>query len=1511
MSLQWQQLRPWKNSVNSGFEELCCQLAEYEPHPQGSAFVRKGTPDGGVECFWVFPAGSEWGWQAKFLFMPFGAAQWKQLDKSVDSALKSHTKLSRYTICLPFDRPDTRIKGQKSFLDQWNLRVKKWQARAKQLGMSVQFDYWGEHEIYERLSREEHVGRFKFWFDQEFLSEAWFSAHIHEVAANAGDRYTPELNVELPIAQVFEGLGRTPAFFSSLDSHLRSIGKALRQLPLTKIVAISETDALSVKENTEKLLRLLGTMQNHNWEQLPFADLGIAQIESSQRCLAVLRQREQESKKATAATAQAGQAPAVDLRNEIYAVGELYRSLRNLREFSQSASARSSNTPAVLIVGTAGSGKTHLLCDAAEQRIKSGYPTVVLLGQQFGATEPWKQILEFLGLSCTREQFLGAMDAAAQASGVRALIMIDALNEGEGQKIWGKYLAGMLAQLERYPRIGIAVSVRSSYEEVIVPAQLRSGDQLVREQHRGFEEHEYEAANRFSTHFGIEPSIPLLYPEFTSPQFLMLFCRGIRNKGLSRVPAGLHGISSIFEFYLDSLNDKLAHPDHLNFDAKERLVQNATDKITNLMAQKGQRWLPFDVAKKQIDTLLPGRQYEASLSRHLISEGVFAEDLFATDGNKEPARIIRFSYERFADHRIAKLMLDRHLNKKRPEASFKPSRPLGALLKEDSHWQNQGLIEALCIQLPEIVQRELPELAPHCSGLQAVRLAFLESLFWRKREAFADSTLKYINAEILTYSESFERFWDVMLTVAPVPGHPLNAGFLHKHLSKFSMPERDAWWSVYLHNRFGTQSAIDRLLDWAWSPLTSKQLDREAAVLYTTAIAWLLTSSNRYLRDEATKTLVKVIDSRIDVLLPVLNNFRSVNDPYVLERICGVAYACAMKSTNPTQLQELGQFVYDWIFAKGKPPSHLLTRDYARGVVEVALRRCPSFKIDASKARPPYGAAWPKAIPSESDLKARYGTRVDKMPDNEWARLAIYDSVLGFGDFARYVIGTNSGFFEWSSTRLGKRPAVSPQEKYDDFLKSLKGKKKKAWANLEHARSEVLFAGFAALMPKVKGKRKAGPQTDDTAKLRLEKASQSFEAMLDQTELRRYRKDVVPYLSGRTDRKDRFDLSIAQRWILQRVFDLGWTVEKFGRFDRDVNARAWDRSARKAERIGKKYQWIAYHEFLGLVADNFEYDNKLHDSKTKYVGPWQFFARDIDPSCAILDLPGTSTEREESRWWSPTAGYEWGAERDEEWIVHSKDLPVAERLIEVSNPDDGSEWLALEQYPEWRQEAPPSEDDFEKPRRRLWYQIRSYFVEKEHASKVFSWLSKQHFWGQWMAWRDEYHGTFLGEFHWAPALAGTETIIDPFAEREHSKLRDLPGPLVITSTTYSSRPNSFDRSGREPFNIYLPGKWLVEKMGLQWSGREGKFFDAVGDLVACDPAVSYPGPNALLVRKKQLMSFLDSSKYEVIWTLLGAKQMIGGGWSHEGWKGELQVSGVFTMKKGKIIGQLRPRVVKR
>lgn len=216
MSMNWQNLRPWNGSQYSAFEELCCQLARYDQVPQGSNFFRKGTPDAGIECYWQLPSGDIWGWQAKFFLSSPDDGQWRQIDDSVKTAIEKHTRLTRLVICLPVDRADPHIDNQKWFMDKWNDHVAKWQKWVNARHMATEFDYWGEHEIWERLSLDEHRGRHFFWFNEESFSGEWFESRISEAVANVGPRYTPELNVKLPIARLFEGLGRTTDFFNHI-----------------------------------------------------------------------------------------------------------------------------------------------------------------------------------------------------------------------------------------------------------------------------------------------------------------------------------------------------------------------------------------------------------------------------------------------------------------------------------------------------------------------------------------------------------------------------------------------------------------------------------------------------------------------------------------------------------------------------------------------------------------------------------------------------------------------------------------------------------------------------------------------------------------------------------------------------------------------------------------------------------------------------------------------------------------------------------------------------------------------------------------------------------------------------------------------------------------------------------------------------------------------------------------------------------------------------------------------
>lgn len=101
---------------------------------------------------------------------------------------------------------------------------------------------------------------------------------------------------------------------------------------------------------------------------------------------------------------------------------------------------------------------------------------------------------------------------------------------------------------------------------------------------------------------------------------------------------------------------------------------------------------------------------------------------------------------------------------------------------------------------------------------------------------------------------------------------------------------------------------------------------------------------------------------------------------------------------------------------------------------------------------------------------------------------------------------------------------------------------------------------------------------------------------------------------SRASSPPKFDLKLVQLYVVGRVFELGWTTERFGEFDQHMPDRGRDPG--QPERIGKKYQWIAYHEMLAFMADRYQYaaGPRTPEIGTAYQGSWQDNVRDIDPS---------------------------------------------------------------------------------------------------------------------------------------------------------------------------------------------------------------------------------------------------------------------------------------------------------
>ena len=1394
MDIDWRSIRPLNGAQDKGFEELCSQLARCEA-PEGSRFVRKGAPDAGVECYATLEDGTEWAWQAKY-FHALGASQWPQIDGSVRTALKKHPRIRRYIVCCPLDLPDGRSGTGSSARDRWNRYVAKWTGLAADAGMAVEFTYWGSHELLERLVKSEHSGRVRFWFGGPTMDASWFARRVDEAVATAGPRYTPELHINLPIAEEFEAFGRTEWFFDRTIYAVRELWSAWEGTCSIRSVNHSQEGSQELeaetrrthddpeishaKEAASQVVKQIVAAGNSIGVQpagaLPFHAVAemIAEAEDAVENVARLIS-------ASAYRAEAVSTEAYRFRRFGETLGKTRRVLMDAARFADGA--------LMIVRGDAGTGKTHLLCDVARRRLTAGRPTVLLMGQRFTGTEdPWAQVLAQLDMATvSADDFVGALESAAQAAGARALVMIDALNEGRGSKLWPVHLPAFLGRLGRSEWIGVVLTVRSSYGPMI-PGELRS--QAVAVRHGGFGRQSYEAVRAFFAHYGLSlASAPLLRPGFDNPLFLKTVCAGLQGKGMTELPRGSRGITAIFELYLSSVNDRLALA--LGYPKKRPLVRNALHELAGAFASASEKWLPVEAASEAVDAHLPGRNYEESLYRALVVEGVLIEEHGGVRAlNRDVGEVVFVAYDRLAEYVIIEKLLLDHFDEREPKAAFEAGSALGFVLREEAY-DVAGYLEALCVRLPEVTGCEVADLVPDLAKAIGFEDAFTKSLTWRGVQTLSGRTRELVLERLGPGRGHPRGMVEALLTVATVPDHPLNAEFLDARLRKDDMPARDAWWSASLCGASSNVGPTRQLLDWALGVETSTSLDDAVVILSTTSLSWLLTAPDPGLRNTATRALVNVLSGRITATVRLVDRFAALDDQLVLRHIYAVAYGVATRSYDAQEVGELAACVYSHVFAAGAPPDDIMLRDYARGVVEWALHLECSVEVNETLLRPPYDSPLP-TFPSECDIRPLL-PGADHNPherqekkDADWSRRQIGYSVMH--GRMRDVIRQRLTKGEWLSARLGDRAAGSAQAEGEPSLGS-------------------------------------------------------------------------------------FDRGQIERYVLRRVFKLGWTAELFGEFDSRWNVDG----VGGLESFGTKYQRIAYSEVLGRVADHFEFREPGGEGKPycdRYDGPWQLGLRTLDPSWPPKGSRGgdmSSREGHPGAWWTGGRyeGWEEAEENLGDWVARTNDFPDAARILTVTDPVDGTHWLNCASDVVWRQRPPVGRQLFETLRGQLAYWVTAHLVRQADVQAVMEAARGVSFHRVGALWEPYADQVFMGEHGWSPAAAyaGAEWRVD-------GRLRLSESCVVWTqpaSVQYLLPGHGVPRFDSRV--VRFPGEEIVERGGLRWCARGADFLDAAGRRVAYDPSAHAVGPSMLLMRGDWATEFLSEQGLAMVWFVSGAKSV--------------------------------------
>lgn len=1440
--LNFRQLRSGVDGQRGSFEQLVQHLAELQPPAPDAEFrpIEGAGGDGGIEVYWVLADGSERGYQAKF-HEKAADIDWSALDNSIRTALVTHPAMNHITVAMPCELTDTRVQRGTSARQKWNARLEGWKEAAKPRDLTIEF--LGGRRIDRLLTEPRAAGLREYWFGDRELSATWFRERFEQTVVALDERYHPDDHVDVGASQLFRALRGSPDWRSGYSNLVDRISDFLPDdpgedspdgvwhVPLTS--AIVRLQLLS-----ENVLGQTGVLPVDDWLDASQAVIDAFALSSDEL------EREGRQEYGFNGTRR--------LREQLDNMGDVLFDLRNRLEssFQQADQSRFG-----IVEGEAGSGKSHLMAAEVEAALDAGEPAIMLLGTDFRhGDEPGVEIARRLELpGMTTATLLGALGAAAAARGTRAIICIDALNEGGGAQYWRTRLAGFVTLVRANPRLAICVACRDVYSGRMFTEASREDAGEIEIAGFATEDERERAAVVYMDRRGItRPASPWLPPEFVNPLFLRTTCIALKSQGKKHFPLGLRGAREMLRFYLEAAAATLG----TSYDGTDDLVRPLSRGLLDIagaMAEGRIDYIDRRAAARLLNAAFESYQSPAGTTwldilhlRGLLrydpppyEEGVEEDPLDVRDD------VLRFAFQRIQDQLVAKSLTE---GMKEPGTPFGEGGALAVILDRwgvVDDWR--GVFDALTVLFADEWSVEIVDLLPGGAdkwwGRPSVQASFVESVRWRQHTSFTERTLKLLNR--LNWEATPT---ELLIELSAVEGHPWNADMLHENLAHKKMPERDAFWTQRVNEEPEQGGVARRLTRWALGngPDTASP---ETVRLALSTLGWILSSTNRSLRDHATKGATEILMRHPDAATKFVERFAGVDDPYIVERVLASVAGACLRSPDATRLATASAVIWRRVFLEGPVPIHILARDYGRLVMELALENgvLPEG-CDIERCRPPYGSAAPRFGLDKGKVEAEAKAAGDHH---------IFDSCAGFGgDFGDKIIKPR--IREFTSVPLSKPRPHRHSEMFELF--------KARWIAGDEMK-EILL-DIIELTAK-RGRRDVRGKFAEDADSSFSQADAQLRSLLGARATKTYEADVLPHLQGREGwsgigkELPILDHQQARLWIARRALRLGWSSKQF---PRDYGTGSDTTPHGRIERIGKKYQWIAFHELLARLADNVWLGPEAGPLATsRYDVPTNLpFLRDIEPTVRPLEDDDTG----------PAAAFipnvprisiaAVATEEMDAWVFD--DAFPRERLLRGLCGDiEEGDWLTLYRYTDSKTRHPGLDRVSAAPFRLNDFHFLMMVGVEEGGERKFArktaraWTDFHH---DFMMWGDLTDGPYIYEAGvrgtW-PDADWVET--DGFHSAEVGYLR------FCRQYRWEHHLDATLPSG---LSMHVPNPWLLRALGVKGDPNlPGVWIDGDGRAVVV--ASTGDRNSFCLVRRDALLPVLSARGVAPVWVGIGER----------------------------------------
>ncbi|MGN0484019.1 MAG: hypothetical protein ACI4HI_10755 [Lachnospiraceae bacterium] len=834
-----------------------------------------------------------------------------------------------------------------------------------------------------------------YYFGNHSIQQGWFVTHTNHMLDELGERYNRDFNVKT-------------VFWDELSLFIHD-RRAVEYLNAKKAYLLNEISELKNRSNNKDYLRKL----EETASSLPDVDVetlchSIEWSSSVKMSVVTYLDNFMEERKRLEAKrnekylisndSEKERKEREEALKEFQDLGRQIRDMDTLMELPDriAISERESQLlhgDILTIYGRAGTGKSQLLATKTQGLLNEERKGLLLVAGIYFTDAPiHEQIMKNLRLDYSFEDLIDILEAIGERDNCVVPVFIDALNETWNRKLWKLGLPSIIDKIKQSPMVKLILSYRTEYQKLILPDSImdRQGD-VIAMLHRGFEDNSISAIREFLNHYNI-PFTPLEYfgYEMSNPLFLTLYCKTYDGEDVS--------LPTLYDRLIEHANGNIYRT--LEVELRQKGYTEDDNILSPLITEIAEWLVSHDeksISQKDLVRLDFWEEYglhPVPFVRHLAREHILHDSIF------EGVETLYFAFDQMNDYYCAKAIMEKYRTKDEVR-KYLSEKTLGIQNGGLGNPWNMDLFVNTCALYAAKYGEECIDIIDSLKKPDDKRRVFsryIDSFQWRD--------IRYIPTEQLNgllkkYPCGPDDLWPMLIGNSVKSSHPLNADFLHRFLNGYKLNTRDFLWTIYINKL--TRDDSDRIVQLVQMYDKGEKLEatnEKQMELLLTLFGWVLSSSNRWLRDYTSKAMIEILKENFKLCQIILEKFKNVNDPYIIQRLYGIVFGACCKRTDGGDFQLLAEYVYHVVFEQEKVYPDILLRDYARLIIERFLYENPEYSgvIDREKIVPPYNSDPIPEIEDQHYLEKDYNGAMFWLMDS-----MRFEGMGMYGDFGRYV----------------------------------------------------------------------------------------------------------------------------------------------------------------------------------------------------------------------------------------------------------------------------------------------------------------------------------------------------------------------------------------------------------------------------------------------------------------------------------------------------------------------------